>query len=138
MAGHPDQLCHAPRFRLGDGPPERRDPIVAPPLVVQFRQRPLARLHDQSLFQHPLDGPIQRSRAQSQFAVGPRFDILYDRVPVAILVRDSQEYVERSGWQRKQVGGVFRHGSIIAGVDILSRGIVGLILSRAGTPLENG
>src|SRR6185436_12667826 len=77
----------------------RRDPVVAPPLVVVFGRRAVASLDDQPLLEHPLDGAVERAGAQFQLAVGVGRDVLNDRVAVAVFTGQGEQDVEGGSWQ---------------------------------------
>lgn len=99
---HPDQLAEAARFRSRRGGAERRDPVIATPLVVELGRRPIRGLDQKSLLEHSLNRSIQGARAHPKRAVGARLDVLDDPVAVPILVGERQEDVERRGRQRQQ------------------------------------
>ena len=98
----PHQLGQPARLGLRHRRTERRDPVVAPPLVVLFRRGTLAGLDEQSLLEHALDRSVERAGAQLQLSAGARRDVLDDGVAVPVLVGQGQQDVERRGRQRQQ------------------------------------
>ena len=114
LAREPDEPFDAPELGARDGFAERRHPVVAAALVVQVGRGPLARLEDQPLLQHALDGSVERARAEPQLAARAGFDVLDDGVAVAILLRDGEQDVKRGGRQRQQcrdLVGVMTHAT---------------------------
>src|SRR4051812_26299820 len=63
-ARHFHELAETPRFGRRDGGAVGGNPVVAPALVVVFRRRAIARLDNQSLFEHALDRAVERAGAQ--------------------------------------------------------------------------
>ena len=81
---------------------ERRDAVIAAAFVVEFGRRPLLRFHHQPLFQHALDGAVQRPGAQFEFAAGARGHVLNDGVAVAVLLGHRHQNVKRGGRERQK------------------------------------
>ena len=99
--------------------PERRDRVVASPLVVERGLGPLALFGDQAVVEHALDRPVERAGAQLDVSVGSRGDVLNDRVSVTRVVCERHEDMERRRRERQlSVDVVFGHGSNISSVDI--------------------
>ena len=115
-------MRQATRFGFRHGGSKRRDAVVAAPLVVERGRRPLAALVDQALFQHALDGAIERAGAQLQLAVCPRGDVLHDRVTMLFLAGQRHEDMKRRRRQREERVRIdTRHTTSIATLDIVSR-----------------
>jgi len=101
-ARHFDELGHSPCFSDCDRLAERSDAVVATPFIIELRGRAVARLAQQSLLEHSLNGAVQRACAKAELAVGSLLYILDDRVSVAVFFRDSDKDVERCRRQWKQ------------------------------------
>src|SRR3989442_6985070 len=123
-ARHSHELREPAGFCFRDRGAERRDAVVAPPLVVFVRRRALARLDDQALLEHPLNRAIQRARTQLQLAAGALRHVLDDGVAVAVLVGDREKNVKgrrRQREERVRLALQISHATeAIATVDILS------------------
>src|SRR5262245_21696395 len=61
--------------------------VVPAPLVAARRVGAVAQLLDEALFEHAPDGAVERARAETDPAVGPRGHVLHDGVAVAVAVR---------------------------------------------------
>src|SRR6476661_9749418 len=123
---HLDELRQAARFGLRNGGSERGNPVVATPLVVLLRRRPIARFDNQSLLEHSLNRSIQRPGAERQLSASPDSDVLDDGVAMPVLLGERQQDVERRRRQRQQAGRFLRdlvHAQTIATLDILSMAI---------------
>src|SRR5262249_39489755 len=120
---HPDERRQPARLRARRRLSERRDPVIAPPLVVHLGGGPLARLLDQALLEHPLDRAVQRPRPEPDLSAGPLRDLLEDRVAVPVFPGERYEDVERRLGQRQDgfEAGLVMHGPIISTVDISTR-----------------
>src|SRR5262249_52042685 len=118
VARHADQLRQPARFRLGHDATEWRDPVIAPPLVVQVGLGALPRLDEQPLLEHALNGAVQSAGAQLQLSIGPRSNVLNDGVSMPVFIGDGQQNMERRWRKRQQRSGI--HAAIIATVDISS------------------
>src|SRR6266540_1498638 len=126
--GHANELCETSGFGLRHRGAERRDSVVAPPLIVVFGRRAIACFDEKALLEHALDRAIQRAGAELQFSAGTRFDVLDNRVAVAVLVGQREQDVKRRGRQREQTVDLFLdfvHDRTIATVDTLSMAIDG-------------
>src|SRR3954453_18479267 len=123
--GKLEQLIQASGFGASDCNTKGGDAVIATAFVVVFGGGPLTSLGDQSLFEHALNGAIQRASAQLQFSTGAFGDILDDGVAVSIISSESHEDVESGGLERKQSFDfvVLGHAGIISTVDIASMGI---------------
>src|SRR5262249_11398226 len=75
-ARHLDEIRQPTRFGFRDRGPERRDPVIPPPLVVLFGRRALARLDDETVVEHALNRAVQRAGAEPNRAAGPVRDVL--------------------------------------------------------------
>ena len=85
------------RFRRRDPAAYRRQPVVAPPLVVLIRRRPASRLGDPAIPQHPVQRAVKRARLELHLAVGQAGDFLQQAVAVAFLRGQRQENMEFDG-----------------------------------------
>src|SRR5205814_3372930 len=88
-----------PGLRRCDAPPERRQPVVAPPLVVQIRGRTSRGLDDPAVLEHAMQRAIERSGLELQLAVGEAGHFLQQAVPVTLLGGEREEDVELDGSQ---------------------------------------
>ena len=106
--------------------PNGGDAVIAAALVVQFRRGALLGFDEQSLFEHALDGAVQRAGAQLELAVRARGHILNDGVAVPVLLGHGQQNVESRGRKRQERIRLRECLAcfIIATLDILSMAIV--------------
>src|SRR5207248_1583112 len=96
---HFHQLRQPPRFCLRRRGSFGRNPVVATPLVVVGRRGAVARFDDEPLFEHSLDGAIERPGAELELAARAHRNFLDDRVAVTILVGESEKDMEGGGRQ---------------------------------------
>src|SRR5215211_2116110 len=113
-AGNPrlrEQSAEPFGFSNGRAAPICRDPVEAAALVGgRLRSTDLL---DQALLEHPLDGPVQRPRAEAHAAVGERRHLLHHAVPVTLVLgqghRDVEDDVRKRPGRGIPVGGSKHH-----------------------------
>jgi hypothetical protein len=89
---------------------ERRQTIVAAPLISQIWGGAMLRLDDQPLVGESLDHPIQIARVEPDEATRTLGDLLHEGVAVAVVLGQCEQELEIDGLQGKKVAGVGRHG----------------------------
>jgi len=102
-AGLFQQQPEALHFGACRGASEFSEPVIPPPFVIVLRVGPRVEFLDQSAFEQPPDGRIERSRAQPELPVGAGRDVLHDGVAVPVVIRQRYQDVERSRRQREQL-----------------------------------
>src|SRR6266404_3472219 len=95
-----DQPLHPLRFGYSYLTAERRQSVVAPPLVVLVGGRPIARFLEDALDQQPLDHGVERARAEADLAVGLVLDFLQNGVAVLFAIAQREQYLKhrRGEW----------------------------------------
>src|SRR6185503_10618175 len=102
MPGGIDQIGEPFRFAFGDRQALRRQPVVAPAILVGLVVQRDRQLLDQAVDQHALNRAVERARAEARLAVGEALDVLHDAVAVRFAVGKRQEDVEDSRRQQRR------------------------------------
>src|SRR5690349_11076921 len=102
MASRVDQVGEPICFSLGDRETPRREPVVAPAILVALAVQRDDQFLDQSVDQHALNRAIQRARAEASLAVGEALDVLHDAVAMRFAVGESEEDVKDGRRQQRQ------------------------------------
>jgi hypothetical protein len=100
VPGGVHQIRQTRRLRSCHPPPEVRYTIVAAAPVIQLRVGALIGLLYEPVGEHAFDRPIQRPRPEPYLAPRLPLDLLYDAVPVPLLLRERQQYVQNGRRQR--------------------------------------
>ncbi len=72
----------------------RGQPVIAATIVVWFVVQGDRQLFDQSVYEHPLNGPVERAWTEPRLTVGESPDVLHDPVAVCIAIGQRQQDME--------------------------------------------
>src|SRR5688572_27795331 len=102
MSGGIDQIGEPLRFAFSDRQALRRQPVVAPAILVGLVVQRDRQLLDQAVDQHALNRAIERAWAEARLAIGEALDVPHDAVAVRLAVGERQENMEDGRRQQRR------------------------------------
>src|SRR5689334_906659 len=78
------------------------EPVVAPPLIVEFRIGAFIPLDDQSLCKHLFDRTVECPRPETDFPLGVAVHFLHDAVAMMVTTDERQQDMEHRRRQRQE------------------------------------
>ena len=120
MTGQIDERRQTPDLAARRDAPGRRNPVVAPALIVGFRIGAFVEFLDQAVVEHALDRSIQRAGPEPDAAASLFPDGAKDGVPVLIGAGERHENVKDRRRKRTGIyihrGYIRRRGSVLVGL----------------------